>query len=192
MGPSGVGVSTPAPDAALRAATIEVLAESGWGGVTLEKVAERAGRARVTLWRQGVTREALLAALLDDLAEDFRRSLWPVLNADGTGRERLESGLVQLCAVIDRHLPLVLASDTVFHQGPPGTVLVHYSAPFARFVRDGRGDRSLSRVGTVDEQSLLAFNTVAWTYTHLRGHHGWTPAQAQRLVVGLVLAGMRP
>ena len=67
-------MSTPAPDAALRAATIEVLAESGWDGVTLEKVAERAGRARVTLWRQGVTREALLAALLDDLAEDFRFS----------------------------------------------------------------------------------------------------------------------
>jgi len=185
-------VSTPAPDAALRAATIEVLAESGWDGVTLEKVAERAGRARVTLWRQGVTRQALLAALLDDLAVDFQRSLWPVLNAGGTGRERLESGLVQLCAVIDRHLPLVLASDTVFHQGPPGTVLVHYSAPFARFVRDGRRDRSLSKVGTVEEQSLLAFNTVAWTYTHLRGHHGWTPAQAQRLVVGLVLAGMHP
>jgi AcrR family transcriptional regulator len=187
-----VAVSTSAPDATLRAATIEVLAESGWDGVTLEKVAERAGRARVTLWRQGVTREALLAALLDDLAEDFQSSLWPVLNAEGTGRERLETGLMQLCAVIDRHLPLVLASDTVFHQGPPGTVLVQYSAPFARFVRDGRADGSLPKIGTVDEQSLLAFNAVAWTYAHMRGHHGWTPAQAQRLIVGLVLAGMRP
>src|SRR5689334_10371380 len=46
-------------DARLREATIAVLHERGWDGLTLERVAEVSGRARSTLWRQGLTREAL-------------------------------------------------------------------------------------------------------------------------------------
>ena len=42
-------------DAQLRHATIDVLRERGWDGLTLERVAEVAGRARSTLWRQGLT-----------------------------------------------------------------------------------------------------------------------------------------
>lgn len=177
-------------DTALLTATIEVLAEHGWDGVTLERVAEHAGRARVTLWRQGVTRDALVGALLDELAADFQRSLWPVLNGEGSGRERLEAGLVALCGVIDRHLPLVAASDTVFHQGAPASVQVQYAAPYARFIKDGRADGSLPTSGSVHDRATLAFNIVAWTYAHMRRHHGWTPAKARRLVVGLVLAGL--
>lgn len=186
----GGDAGRPRLDASLRAATIEVLAEAGWSGVTLEKVAERAGRARVTLWRQGVTREVLVGALLDELAEDFQRTLWPVLNADIKGRERLAAGLTALCEVIDRHLPLVLASDTVFHQDPPATIHVNYAAPYTRFVRDGYADGSLPPRGAAEDQATLAFNTVAWTYAHMRGRHGWTPQQAQDRVVGLVLAGL--
>ena len=46
-------------DSRLRDATISVLHERGWDGLTLERVAEVAGRARSTLWRQGLTRAAL-------------------------------------------------------------------------------------------------------------------------------------
>ena len=48
---------TPVVDEKLRRATITVLRERGWDGLTLERVAEVAGRARSTLWRQGLTRE---------------------------------------------------------------------------------------------------------------------------------------
>ena len=51
-------------DETLRAATIAVLGEHGWSGVTLERVAEKVGRSRVTLWRQGLTVDALLNSLL--------------------------------------------------------------------------------------------------------------------------------
>src|SRR5476651_1909915 len=96
--------STPAPaaaelrtvDAELRQATISVLREQGWSGLTLERVAEVAGRARSTLWRQGLTREALIEALAGQLADDFRASMYPVLTSQGTGRERLERGLTAL------------------------------------------------------------------------------------------------
>src|SRR5689334_24462774 len=97
----------PAIDEELRRATIEVLREQGWDGLTLERVAEVAGRARTTLWRQGLTREVLIAALVGGLAEDFRSSMFPVLTAGGSGRERLGLGLEALCDLLDRHLPLL-------------------------------------------------------------------------------------
>ena len=76
----------------LQAATIAVLRERGWDGLTLERVAEVAGRARSTLWRQGLTRDVLIGALVGELAEDFRASMYPVLTPAGTGRERLGAG----------------------------------------------------------------------------------------------------
>ena len=41
-------------------ATVAVLGETGWDGLTLERVADRAGRSRVTLWRKGITRDTLM------------------------------------------------------------------------------------------------------------------------------------
>src|SRR5436853_2384693 len=104
-------VTPPAVDEELRRATIVVLRERGWDGLTLERVAEVAGRARSTLWRQGLTRDALVGALVGELAEDFRDAMYPVLTAGGTGLERLVQSLEALCAVLDRHLPLMLATD---------------------------------------------------------------------------------
>src|SRR3954471_15307167 len=97
-------------DPEVKAATINVLRERGWDGLTLERVAEVAGRARTTLWRQGLTRELLIGALVGGLAEDFRNAMFPVLTAGGTGRERLVRGLETLCDLLDRHLPLLLAT----------------------------------------------------------------------------------
>src|SRR4051794_16424451 len=92
-------------DAGLRAATIAVLRERGWDGLTLERVAEVAGRARSTLWRQGLTRDVLIGALAGELDADFRETMYPVLTSAGSGLERLERGLVALCELLDRHLP---------------------------------------------------------------------------------------
>src|SRR5207245_6361963 len=109
-------------DPELRRATIEVLRERGWGGLTLERVAEVAGRSRSTLWRQGLSREVLVGALTGELAEDFRAAMYPILTSPGTGRERLTRGLEALCDLLDSHLPLMLANDEAFHQQTaPGT-----------------------------------------------------------------------
>lgn len=185
-------MTEPRPDPRLLEATIAVLAEVGWEGVTLEKVAERAGRSRSTVWRQGVTREVLLAALLDEVADDFRNVLWPVLNSDQSGRARLEQGLGRLCDVIERHLPLMLASDAVFHQDKPGRRGLDYLEPYLRFVREGQADGSLPAGQDPHEVAELAFNGVAWTYTHLRGRHGWSPERAQTKVLRLVVEGLAP
>ena len=178
-------------DRRLLDATISVLRETGWDGLSLERVAQRAGRSRVTLWRQGVTREGLLAALLGTVAEDYREAMWPVLTAPGSGSDRMVRGITALYDVIDRHLPLMLASDTVFHQDQAGAVgHVSYLDPFVRFLREGAADGSLHPRGSLSDAADVVFNAVAWTYTHLRGRHHWSRDRARRMLTDLVLRGL--
>lgn len=180
----------PAIDEELRRATIEVLRERGWDGLTLERVAEVAGRARSTLWRQGLSRDSLIAALVGELAEDFRSTMYPILTSAGTGRERLTRGLEALCELLDRHLPLMLATDEAFHQKEAPDHPPDYLHPFIQFLREGAGDGSLAVGENVVRVADIAFNAVAWTFVHLRGRHGWELAEARDRVVGLVLNGI--
>ena len=187
-------VREPAPtvDEALRRATIAVLRERGFTGLTLERVAEVAGRARSTLWRQGLGRDELIGALVGELAEDFQASMYPVLTSAGTGRERLERALDELCDLLDRHLPLMLATDEAFHQEPgPGRHPDDLS-PFIQFLREGTDDGSLQPVDDLVAAADVAFNAVAWPYVHLRGRHGWTAEKAKPRIVGAVLNGIAP
>jgi AcrR family transcriptional regulator len=180
----------PAIDEELRRATIEVLRERGWDGLTLERVAEVAGRARSTLWRQGLTLDALIAALVGELAEDFRSTMYPILTSGGTGRERFTRGLEALCELLDRHLPLMLATDEAFHQKEAPDQPPDYLHPFIQFLREGAADGSLGVGQDVVRAADIAFNAVAWTFVHLRGRHGWELAEARDRVVGMVLNGI--
>ena len=177
-------------DPALRDATIAVLAERGWDGLTLERVAEVAGRARSTLWRQGLTLDVLVSALVGQLDVDFRTAMYPVLTSGGTGIERLERGLGALCGVLDRHLPLLLATDEAFHQEPHPGQPPDYLHPFITFIRDGVADGSLTATAHIVETADVLFNAVAWPYVHLRGRHKWPAARARSRVIGLVLHGV--
>ena len=174
----------------LRRATIEVLRESGFGGLTLERVAEVAGLARSTLWRQGLTRDVLIRALVGDLAADFQSTMYPVLTSGGTGRERLVRSLEDLCDLLDRHLPLMLATDEAFHQETGPGAPPDYLHPFIRFLREGAEDGSLPPVADPILAADIAFNAVAWPYVHLRGRHGWPPEQARDSIVRVVLDGI--
>ena len=177
-------------DKELRRATIEVLRERGFQGLTLERVAEVAGRARSTLWRQGLTRDVLLGALVGELAEDFRSTMYPLLTSHGTGRQRLTRGLEALCDLLDRHLPLMLATDEAFHQDTAPGVPPDYLHPFIQFIREGAQDGSLPEADDVVRAADIAFNTVAWPYVHLRGRHEWPAEEAKRRVVDAVLHGI--
>ena len=177
-------------DDEVREGAIAVLREHGWSGLTLERVAEAAGRARSTLWRQGLTIELLLEALLGGLAEDFQAALFPALTTDGTGRERLRRGLEALCGLIDEHLPLLLATDEAFHQEPHPGQPPDYLRPFITFLREGATDGTLVPGDDVVEAADAVFNATAWPYVHLRGRHNWPAERARRVVIGLVLDGV--
>jgi AcrR family transcriptional regulator len=182
--------STPVVDAELHRATIAVLRVRGWDGLTLERVAEAAGRARSTLWRQGLTREVLVGALVGELAADFQKTMYPILTAGGTGRGRLERGLVALCELLDRHLPLMLATDEAFHQATAPGEPPDYLHPFIQFLREGAADGSLAPGDDLVEAANVAFNAVAWTYVHLRGRHEWPAERTTACVVDVVLNGL--
>jgi AcrR family transcriptional regulator len=180
----------PAVDEDLHRATISVLRERGWDGLTLERVAQTSGRARSTLWRQGLTLEVLVSALVGELAADFRATMYPILTGGGTGRDRLERGLAALCELLDRHLPLMLATDEAFHQETAPGQPPDYLRPFIQFLREGAADGSLAPGADVVEAADVAFNAVAWTYVHLRGRHRWPAEKATARVTGVVLHGL--
>ena len=188
--PATQRLDSPAVGHELREATIEVLRERGFEGLTLERVAEVAGRARSTLWRQGLTREALIRALLGDLGADYRSTMYPVLTSGGTGRERFVRGLEELCGLLDRHLPLMLATDEAFHQETGPGEPPDYLHPFIQFLREGAQDGSLPAVDDPIRAADVAFNAVAWPYVHLRGRHGWPSKLARDSIVGVVLDGI--
>jgi AcrR family transcriptional regulator len=173
-------------------AAMAVLADEGWDGLTLQSAAERAGLSRVTAWRQAASKDHLVAALFARLATDYRDTLWPIMTAQGTGADRLESALCALCDVADRHLPLLLASDTAFHRAtshisPP----ISFLDPLTRLIRDGVTDGSLAPSEDCKTTGNVVFNTICWPYVHLRGRHAWTPAKARGLLIQLIMTGLR-
>jgi AcrR family transcriptional regulator len=174
-------------------ATVEVLGEHGLAGVTLERVADRVGVSRVTLWRQGVTRETLIDGLLDRLVHDFRQRFWPVMTLTGTGREQLEATLEALFDVADRHLALLAVSDEVFHwaAGRAHSELggMGFLDPFVSALRRGRDDGSLAIPGRIDDLADVLFNGACWGYVHLRHRHRWSRARGRRHLVPLFVAG---
>ena len=180
--------TAPRIEPALRDATILVLREQGWDGLTLERVADVAGRARSTLWRQGVTRDLLVGSLIGEVAADFKGAMFPILTSPGSGRDRLERCLEALCDLIDRHLPLMLATDEVFHQPPEPGQPPDYLRPLIQFLREGEADGSLTLRADLAETSDVLFNAVAWSYVHLRGRHGWEPERARETIVDLAMS----
>ena len=176
-------------DERLLAAAARVLQDAGWQGLTIEAVAEAAGLSRVTAWRLGASREALIASLLSQLGHDYRQAMWPAIVGAGTARERLDCAIDALFDVIDAHLPLLLAADTVFHRAT--ATRINFNEPFTRLFDDGRIDGSIPAIADGPEESSdLLFNAACWPYVHLRGRHGWTSARARTRLLGLLSPGL--
>jgi hypothetical protein len=108
-----------------------------------------------------------------------------VLVGQGNARDRFDAAVDSLCDVIDRHLPVPLVSDTVFHRA--SATRSSFNEPFIRLFRDGIVDHSLLAVGDdPDESADFVFNALCWPYVHLRGRHGWTPERALRRFHSLI------
>jgi hypothetical protein len=71
--------------------------------------------------------------------------MWPVLVGPGELRQRLDQTLDALSGVIGAHLPLLLASDQIFHRARVASI--NFSEPFARLFKDGIADGSLTPPG---------------------------------------------
>jgi AcrR family transcriptional regulator len=186
--PAPTATSPRFEDPRLLDAAERVLRDAGWDAFSLERVAEAAGLSRVTAWRMGATKDTLISALVDRVALDYQGALWPVLTGRGDAATRIRGGLNALCDVIDRHLPLLMSSDTVFHRD--NNHALEFNAPFVRMITDGQGDGSIPPVKDPEELACTLFNTVCWSYVHLRGRHDWPAKRARSSVTRLVLHGL--
>jgi AcrR family transcriptional regulator len=177
-------------------AAVAVLAEHGPAGLTLERVAEQAGRSRVTLWRQQVTQESLVDGLLARLTRDFRDAMWPALADSGTGAQRLRAALEALCTVADAHLHLLGVADDVFDRAADrmrdvtGQTFT-FLDPFLASLRAGTADGSVVLNGhSLEDSATALFATACWGYVHLRRRNGWTSDRARAAVVEPALAAV--
>lgn len=180
-------------DQTLLDATAAAITKWGLGEVTLERVATEAGMSRATIYRRGVTRDDLIAALTIEAADTYNRAILPAISASGTARERLELALRALCAAADDHLHLLagmfLAHGEVFHKpGPDALVVDAFAEPFERLLRDGAADGTLRDLRPEITATAL-FNLVGWGYIHLRAAHEWNPVTTADVIVDLVLRG---
>jgi AcrR family transcriptional regulator len=184
------GVDAPLLDAAARA-----FAAHGYAGATLGRIAEEAGLSRVTLHRRGVSKDGLLAGLVERATQDYRQKMWPALTGSGSGAERLELALAALCDAAEEHMALLVAlraqSDSVFHREdePEAMTRSVFTEPLERILRDGSTDGSL-RDADAEETATVLFNLVGWTYIHLRTGHGWKPSRARSATLEPVLHGL--
>jgi AcrR family transcriptional regulator len=164
---------------------------------SMEELAREAGVSRVTLYRRGATRAAIVTALRERLAQDEREALWPALAGDGTARERLQEALGIVCDTNETGLELLgevgaSLSDEIYHEpGDDALTRPEFTAPFRRLLRDGATDGTLRAVDDVDETATVVYNGVIWTYLHLRRRHRWSAERARRAVVEMALDGVR-
>ncbi len=177
----------------------KAFARYGYRGATLERIAAESGLSRVTLHRRGVTKAAVLHALVERATTSYRAAMWPALTGSGSARDRLEAALAALCEVAEDHLALLLAlraqSDGVFHEAPDGDrgalTRTVFTEPLERLLRDGAADGSLREIDA-EEGATVLFNLVGWTYVHLREGHSWPADRARRAVLDVALHGVGP
>jgi AcrR family transcriptional regulator len=185
-----------AVDDRLLDAAVAVLAEHGPAGLTLERVAERVGRSRVTLWRQQVTQEALVDGLLARLTRDYRDAMWPAIADPGTGAARLRAALTALLGVTEGHLHLLAVSDDAFERAADRMRDItgqtfSFLDPFTAALRVGLVDGTLAtNESTVEDSAAGVFAAACWAYVHLRRRANWPPERARAVLVDLMLTGL--
>ena len=170
-----------------------VVAEHGWTGATLARIADAAGVSRMTLHRHRLGRDEIFQLLARAYEEDFRASLAAAVARPGCAADRLRQGLAAVCSASERHLDFLRGLDDeadtrLFHVG--GISRAGFVSPIERVLRDGIRDGSFRRV-RVRATATLLVNSADRTYRHLRIAHGWTPARS-REAIDLLVRGLAP
>jgi AcrR family transcriptional regulator len=167
-------------------------------GASMADIAKEAGITRVTLYRRGETRTAILVALRDELAREERERLLPVLAGDGDARTRLTAALEAICAVTDERSDLLAGLDdptlnAIYHDPGDDTLTrSEFTAPIVRLLRDGALDGSLRAFADPEQTATVLYVQVTETYLHLRREHRWPAQRSTDAVLDLTLHGLLP
>jgi AcrR family transcriptional regulator len=171
------------------------IAEHGWQGATLERIAEAAGLSRMTLHRRGLGREEIFGLLARNYERDFRETLEPALAGQDSALERLHRALRAVCDVTERHLAFLRGLDDeadtrLFHERERGVrSRPAYVGALERLLAEGIRDGSIRSVPIAETATLLV-NAADRTYRHLRIAHGWSPSRARTELLALLARGV--
>lgn len=167
------------------------------GEASMADIAAEAGVTRVTLYRRGETRPAILAALREELAREERDLLVPIVLGDGDARGRLSALLTALCEITDSRIDVLAGLDNVtlnaiYHEPGEGSLTrSEFIDPLVRLLRDGAVDGTLRSLADPLETATALYTQVTYSYTHLRREHGWSAERATLHVVDLAEHGVR-
>jgi AcrR family transcriptional regulator len=141
-------MSTSVP--AILAATRQVIAERGPGGVTMSAIALAAGVSRPTLYKWFPTKEALFAALTAYEEELFDSRLLAAVEAQGTPARKLDAALRLLVTYLDGLMgPDPIGADPGFALRSRAVSLAPQTASFVRLLGD-----AFDTVPAVHQQQL--------------------------------------
>ena len=184
-------------DSRFLAVATELLDEEGWSALSLDRIAERAGVSRATVWRAGLTRANVERLLRLRLAADYQELMWRPLTMAGSGLDRLELALRALCEVAERNLPLLAHTDLAFH-GPDLDeigVELDYFGPCFPILEQAVTDGSLPPIEDRSRFVVALSDALLLTYVHLRAHHGaygWTADRTADHLINLLSHGVVP
>jgi len=170
----------------------------GLASASMADIAREAGITRVTLYRRGETRAAILAALRDELAREERDLLLPIVAGEGDARTRLERVLEGVCATTDARAELLAGLDNatlnaIYHEeGDEALTRAEFVAPIVRLLRDGALDGSLRAFAAPEEAATVLYVQISYTYLHLRREHRWSAERAAAAVVEMAGRGLCP
>ncbi|MFN8133666.1 MAG: TetR/AcrR family transcriptional regulator [Solirubrobacteraceae bacterium] len=154
-------------DAAILAATREVLAESGWAGLTVEGVASRAGVAKTTVYRRFSSRSDLAVAAVAELLASARIEPSTDAAADIAGAVRACADVYSTPEARAAYLAVVAEAgrDADLREAVERSMI----EPARRLVSDGL-ERAVARgeisQALADERCDLLYDVLAGTLLH--------------------------
>ncbi|MGI8827283.1 MAG: hypothetical protein ACR2JC_16890 [Chloroflexota bacterium] len=91
--------------------------------------------------------------------------------------------------MVETNLQLLPATDTAFHEATSSGLITRtsFTQPLDRLLRDGVADGTLQPSAPFQELATVLFNTVCWTYAHLRSRHHWPPDRARSCLLDLLM-----
>lgn len=197
--PNGAKPDAERIEGALLDATELAIATYGVARLSLERVAECAGMSRATIYRRGVTLEALVSGVLERAMDSLRATLWSSLTGLDPADVRLRAALEAILTATEQHLAALSGLFAAhrpnldpFHTlGPDGLTLDVFAAPLERLLADGALDGSLRPVEPKVTATVLLSATV-WSYVHLRHSHDWPAERTRDAVLDLTMQGLLP
>jgi AcrR family transcriptional regulator len=186
----------PSRDGVIRAAILSLLAEVGYGALTMDAVAAQAGVGKATIYRRWRTKEDLV---VDTIAEISRAQVTPADTGtlEGDLREMLHTivGVVTgptgaatqaLLSTVPHHPALAAA----FRDGPIGVWQQAFEQIFAR--AEARGEVRPGLTGSVAAEAMTAPFVQRWLVNGLPVTEEYADQVLAQVVMPLVRASWSP